>query len=511
MDLLEKAWWNKTWNSILVRLGIRRVPGATSGLGDILYGLSITGGETTADMTLYVDQATGSDSNSGLVGFPMKTIQAAINRVPKTVKHNVTINVGPGTYVGNVTLNFDILTPKYITLQGTHWTSVVPATGVASGTFTANDGSHQFTLAAAGWTIDDLKGKFVKITSGAKSGNYYPIANNTATTIDVGCLTTTIGNASFEFAIPAATLTPVSGSYSLGIFGTVLSPSSSTPGIVIQNLTFSGAFRGIRAHADMCDIKVIQCKFFPTASGIGIESYGVLPAVDRCYSGASGMSIGYTAGNGWGSVINSVFDGLSAASTIGINLGEGRLQIGGLNAGNIIQGYTGSNSYGIALTSAHMGSYGLCTIRGCKVGIYVSTGYNTYLSANTATPTVITSATEDGIRVSAMANLKLNTLNNGYFTITGCGRDAIRLESSGNVIDIERTSSITGNAGFGVNMIAGNVSHNNVFIKSTVTMNTNTAGDLTLDGTTSITIAALRADPNKTMVDLLRLNRLSAD
>ena len=43
-------------------------------------GLTIDGvaqGQTTADMTLYVDDATGLDTNTGLVGFPTKTIMAA--------------------------------------------------------------------------------------------------------------------------------------------------------------------------------------------------------------------------------------------------------------------------------------------------------------------------------------------------------------------------------------------------------------------------------------------------
>ena len=56
---------------------------------------------TTANVTYYVDDALGDDSNDGLAagaGHALKTIQAAINKIPRFVKHNMTINVADGTY-----------------------------------------------------------------------------------------------------------------------------------------------------------------------------------------------------------------------------------------------------------------------------------------------------------------------------------------------------------------------------------------------------------------------------
>lgn len=59
---------------------------------------------TTANITLYVDTATGSDSNNGLTaGTAFKTISKALNVIPQIVNHTVTINVAAGTYNETVT------------------------------------------------------------------------------------------------------------------------------------------------------------------------------------------------------------------------------------------------------------------------------------------------------------------------------------------------------------------------------------------------------------------------
>ncbi|MNC24910.1 hypothetical protein D3C75_729800 [compost metagenome] len=47
---------------------------------------------TTADVTYYVNNSTGNDSNDGLsTSTPLKTRAAAIAKIPQTVNHNVTI------------------------------------------------------------------------------------------------------------------------------------------------------------------------------------------------------------------------------------------------------------------------------------------------------------------------------------------------------------------------------------------------------------------------------------
>ena len=74
---------------------------------------------TTGNMTLYVNGSTGSDINPGTSALPFKTIQAAINSLPKIFNANnaATINVAEGTYNETVTIG-GFVGVGYITIQG---------------------------------------------------------------------------------------------------------------------------------------------------------------------------------------------------------------------------------------------------------------------------------------------------------------------------------------------------------------------------------------------------------
>lgn len=72
-------------------------------LSTILAG-SLVHVRTTSNVTYYVNAATGNDANDGLIGSPLKTIQAAINKLPPVIDHTVTINVAEGTYAENVSI-----------------------------------------------------------------------------------------------------------------------------------------------------------------------------------------------------------------------------------------------------------------------------------------------------------------------------------------------------------------------------------------------------------------------
>lgn len=63
-------------------------------LQDGVHGLA-----TTQDMTLYVDGTNGDDSNDGLTPqTAFRTIQKAVDSVPKTIQHIVTIQIADGVY-----------------------------------------------------------------------------------------------------------------------------------------------------------------------------------------------------------------------------------------------------------------------------------------------------------------------------------------------------------------------------------------------------------------------------
>lgn len=55
-------------------------------------------GCTTGVLTYYVDYANGSDGNPGTEAEPFRTIAYTIGRIPKIVRHSVTIYLKPGTW-----------------------------------------------------------------------------------------------------------------------------------------------------------------------------------------------------------------------------------------------------------------------------------------------------------------------------------------------------------------------------------------------------------------------------
>lgn len=154
--------------------------------------------------TLYVDP-TGNDTNactSSGTGA-CRTIQGAWNKLPKFVRHSVTINVAatddsgaPVTRLtekiftsplGLVDGGVGTVTPT-LTIAGASKAQWIPATGSATGTITATsltDGVQTWTDSAQTWTVGDLDTKFIRFTSGTLNGRTFTIWGNTATTVNV--------------------------------------------------------------------------------------------------------------------------------------------------------------------------------------------------------------------------------------------------------------------------------------------------------------------------------------
>jgi hypothetical protein len=149
--------------------------------------------------------------------IPYLTIQAAINALPNVLKnaHTATINVGAGTFAG-----FQIdstIQGNTVTVAGTRATST-PVTGPDSGVATAG-GVRTLTLAAAGWTVDDLVGRYLNITAGTGSGNTLIIAANTADTITTADALTMAVGSTFTLQDLATVITPGwSGSYGVSVY-----------------------------------------------------------------------------------------------------------------------------------------------------------------------------------------------------------------------------------------------------------------------------------------------------
>jgi len=93
----------------------------TTSINDfITHLLDLTAHATKSNITYYVDDILGSDTNTGLAagaGTALKTIQAAINKLPQIVNTVVTVNVAAGTYAETVTV-YGFTGKGSITLQG---------------------------------------------------------------------------------------------------------------------------------------------------------------------------------------------------------------------------------------------------------------------------------------------------------------------------------------------------------------------------------------------------------
>ncbi len=133
-------------------------------------------GEATADIILSVTTG-GNDANpsrpSRVLGGdqtanPFLTVQAALDSLPKVFgKYTARVNIGAGNFAGFVQSNF-IGREKIMQIVGT-WSLATLTTGVNTGT--AGTGTSSTALqkpaAAANWTVNELRGKFARITSGA--------------------------------------------------------------------------------------------------------------------------------------------------------------------------------------------------------------------------------------------------------------------------------------------------------------------------------------------------------
>ncbi|KXH75405.1 MAG: hypothetical protein AM326_03375 [Candidatus Thorarchaeota archaeon SMTZ-45] len=149
--------------------------------------------ETTDNITLYV-RSTGADTNTCLtVGDACLTIQEAIDRIPKSIGHNVLVDVGPGSFAGFYLTGFNLTFPNgQLEISG-DLGNHTPGTGTGSGTA---DGGSTLQCADSGqtWTVDALIGKMVLV-----DGEYRFIRDNDATSIDlVGPLQATCNGKAYQ-------------------------------------------------------------------------------------------------------------------------------------------------------------------------------------------------------------------------------------------------------------------------------------------------------------------------
>lgn len=145
--------------------------------------------DTTADITLYINGSSGSDSNDGLTpGTSVLTWKHLQTLIPRRVHHDVTIYVD-GTFSTSNSLYLvmpHVDPEKTVLIQGYDETDLV--TGLTStNRVTKAIGASTFTygleVLGAGWSVDAYKGKFIEIQSGLQTGKKLAVSSNTSDTI----------------------------------------------------------------------------------------------------------------------------------------------------------------------------------------------------------------------------------------------------------------------------------------------------------------------------------------
>lgn len=175
--------------------------------------------QTNADLTFYVDPL-GNDANqcTAVTTDACLTIQGALNKAPKLLRHRVTVNVASGNYAGFTISGFteDPSVQRAtagIALIGPALTNVTPATGTATGTASAGSAGSNTTFGTLTdgtqtWTVNDFRGKLIEILTGTGAGQIRAIASNTATAITIaGAWTAPTGTSTYAIRNNGAIVT----------------------------------------------------------------------------------------------------------------------------------------------------------------------------------------------------------------------------------------------------------------------------------------------------------------
>ncbi len=397
--------------------------------------------QTNGNLTFYVDPL-GNDANqcTSTTTAACLTIQGALNKAPKLLRHSLTVNIAAGSYAGFLLSGFrhDVGIQQAtggITISGTLANSTGLASGTATGTATAGtQGSHATyaTLTDSGqaWTANDLRGRFLILTGGTGAPNTRVISSNTGTVITTVYTMVPPPDATTTYAIQDAAsiistgiATPAAGdavsvANSTGVYvaGNDSDYTSGATTVLIKNLRFQNV----------------------SANGITVRS-GIALALDAIqFADGSATSNRILASTGGSSVRIQYVSSMTSSTTLRhASLGE--------SAGSaVLYSLFQNGGVGIAATGP-FGSTGLNitaleTIGSQIGGIAIKGGHAGLDALHIACATVVGNAGIqtgwDGLGAAPASSGRGGT--SMYLTssiVTGCD-SAIRLRSD-STIDIE--------------------------------------------------------------------------
>ena len=227
--------------------------------------------QTTASMQVYANGTSGNDANDGMtVSTPKKTLQAVLDLVPFSIRHNVCVNLsGTFTDPGNLTINHFV--SGIFIIDGGESVTVV-ADNVGSSWVSDINSVSSIGLSTLTWTPDQYERYWVEITSGPALGQTRTIFANTATTIIPQrdwSVNPGVG-ATFRIVRPNTEIatTVTNPAFKFGFLG---------PGSVnIQNLYFNGSNSGISTSANVGFVTIAK-SILNVNSALAINCNGGLP------------------------------------------------------------------------------------------------------------------------------------------------------------------------------------------------------------------------------------------
>lgn len=372
-------------------------------------GVVTVGGAMASNLDLFVSP-TGSDSNpcTSSGASACLTIQGAINKIPKALKYRAIVHVAAGSYAGFVVAGFNVdpgiqQVASGIMIDGARLTSTI-ASGSATGTATsatagAQDVNGTLTKTAAGWTVDDLKNRFITITGGTGVGQVKMILSNSATVITLSGYFSPVPDGTSTYAIQDAsavisscvTLPPSASATSLGTTAAArIQGNSAATTVTLRNLSVTAActFGVISSDVGTLAANFIQFRSTSgTASRISASGSVYVDTVSSVYPSTTGTHVSMSNNT---SVANTlVAGGIGSLSTS--PAAGGTVQFcsfsGGLTGINIIGAKTGTiltnsilgvNTFGLLLSASLVGNFNnnmiTCTSTSTGTGIYLQGG-----------------------------------------------------------------------------------------------------------------------------------------
>lgn len=369
---------------------------------------------TVAPITLYVE-TTGSDSNNCLtVGTACLTIQAAVNRIPKEVNHNVQITVGAGTFGGFVLAGFRVSAyPTTMIIEGTMAEPTLGSGGKTNATSDAVGGST-ITLVDAdgGWNVDELRGMSVQIGTARRV-----IRSNTASEITfAGTWSSSCNSKAYQILEQKTVITSLVQSLVDACIH------------VYNNSSVNSGFT------------VSRFKLAPVAGDMGVfaTANNGFTLRDLWSVGVATGQVGFQIQHNSGVV--TAWNITATGSLHGVNILNnpvmGQLRL--FSYGNTLTGVSLQNAYGLGvfsvqLTADNNASTGISVLN-CSGFTHSTSGFFTHVSANNnGGPGMVVGGGEIGI-VGAM------------LTGTGNATFGVRVERFGRLV-INGAATITGATG----------------------------------------------------------------